>query len=65
MSDLKSEPKTRSTSALIPALAVLAGAETIVISSDLDDGIRNGVGGFIALVLIVLVFQVSRERRRG
>ena len=65
MSDLKSEPERRTGGALIPALAVLAGAETIVISSDLSDGIRYGVGGVLAVVLIALVFRLGRERHRS
>ncbi|MEU2288642.1 hypothetical protein ABZ614_43375 [Streptomyces sp. NPDC013178] len=44
-------------------LAVLAGAEVAVITSDLDNGVRYAVGGAILIGLIVGAYQLSRARR--
>lgn len=44
-------------------LAVLVGAEVAVLTSDLDNGVRYGVGGAILAGLVVGAYQLSRARR--
>jgi hypothetical protein len=51
-----------STTVLIAVLAALAGCEVIVISSDFSDGVRFGLGGLVALAIVAVVFQLSRNR---
>jgi hypothetical protein len=44
-------------------LAVLVGAEVAVLTSDLDNGVRYGIGGAILAGIVVGTYQLSRARR--
>ncbi|MFH0516411.1 hypothetical protein ACHBTE_04450 [Streptomyces sp. M41] len=48
---------------LAALLAVLVGAEVAVLTSDLDNGMRYGIGGAILAGIVVGVYQLSRARR--
>ncbi|MBC9718871.1 hypothetical protein H9Y04_40720 [Streptomyces sp. TRM66268-LWL] len=43
-------------------IAILAGAEVALITSDVDNTIRYGVGAAILIALIASVAQLSRAR---
>lgn len=53
----------RSNSVLLAVLAALVACEATVLLGDLDNGVRYGVGGVVALALVLVVFQLSRTRR--
>lgn len=44
-----------------PLLAALAGAEVILVSSDLGSGLRHGLGSAIAVALVALVYRMRRR----
>ncbi len=47
------------------ALGVLVVFEIIVLSSSLNDGVRYGLGGAIAVALVLGVAQLSINRRES
>lgn len=55
----------RSNSVLISVLAALVACEAVVLASDLGNGVRYGVGGVVALAMVLVVFRLSQSRRRG
>ncbi|GAA3975718.1 hypothetical protein GCM10022384_27420 [Streptomyces marokkonensis] len=60
MSDDNRTDSTVLTAALV---AVLCGAEAVVITGDMGDGARYGLGAVILVVLLASVFRLSRARR--
>ncbi|CAL9481115.1 hypothetical protein [Streptomyces sp. enrichment culture] len=60
MSDTNRPSNTVLYAALI---AILCGAEVAVITSDMENTVRYGLGAVLLLALIACVFQLSRTRR--
>ncbi|MDG9726524.1 MULTISPECIES: hypothetical protein [unclassified Streptomyces] len=60
MSDNNRTNNTVLTAALV---AILCGAEVAVITSDMANGARYGLGAVILVALLASVFQLSRARR--
>lgn len=55
--------RSTSTTVLIAVLATLIGAEAVLVTSDLSDGVRYGVGAVLLVALIGTVVQLARQRR--
>ncbi|MFF9427173.1 hypothetical protein [Streptomyces sp. NPDC014746] len=53
---------SRTDTTLAALLAVLAGVEVVLLTSDASDGVRYGVGAALAVVILVLVARLSKGR---
>jgi hypothetical protein len=51
-----------SSSVLIPVLAALLPSQVLLMNSDYGNGVRYGLGGLAVLVMLVVVFRLSRNR---
>ena len=55
---------TRSrSSALVAVLAALVAAAAVLLTVDVSDGVRYGVGGVVLVALVAVVAQLARQRR--
>lgn len=54
----------RTNSFFIIAILMLAGLLSILQSSDLNDGVRYGLGGVIMLVLLLCVYRMRNSIKR-
>ncbi|WP_019545276.1 hypothetical protein [Streptomyces sulphureus] len=56
----------RASTALIgTVMAVLIAVDAALISSDLDNAVRYGLGGAVVVALVVGAFQLGRTRRES
>ncbi|MGW4856040.1 hypothetical protein ACWEPZ_32980 [Streptomyces sp. NPDC004288] len=53
---------SRTDTTLAALLAVLAGVEVVLLTSDASDGVRYGVGAALAVVILVVVARLSKGR---
>lgn len=53
----------RSNFLLLAGIAALVACEVVVLASGLSNRVRYGVGGVIALALVLGVFKLSQSRR--
>ncbi|WP_329391927.1 hypothetical protein OG625_41150 (plasmid) [Streptomyces sp. NBC_01351] len=51
---------SRTTTSLAALLAVLACVEAVLFTSDAADGVRYGVGGALAVAIVVLVSRLAK-----
>ena len=56
-------PASHSTVRLTALLPVLISSETVVISSDLGNPVRYGLGGLVLVVLLAVISQLGRTLR--
>ncbi|MET7270650.1 MULTISPECIES: hypothetical protein [Streptomyces] len=54
--------RTNNTVLIAALVAILCGAEVAVLTSDMGNGARYGIGAVILVALLASVFQLSRAR---
>ncbi|MFJ6579183.1 hypothetical protein ACIQMY_24880 [Streptomyces sp. NPDC091368] len=53
---------SRTNTTLAALLAVLAGVEVVLLTSDASNGVRYGVGAALAVAILVVVARLSKGR---
>jgi hypothetical protein len=60
---VRDDSRTDSTVLNAALVAVLGGAEVAVITSDMGDGARYGIGAVLLVALLASVFRLGRVHR--